>query len=288
MMSLVDDEPLVRGKHRRIRPVLLRAPHREIAEQQVMVDDDHIRLRGDAASGEEKALVEERALETQTQIGLRRDLVPQLRLRRRRKIRERAVLRALGPRANLLQSVRRTVRKESGRRAGCLLESIEAEIIAPTLQQGKTHRLVRERVTEKGEILADELLLQIDRVRRHDRALSVRGSPPQRGQEVAERLSYTGAGLEQRDTAFVVQRRDRARHLPLRGTILVAREPRGDGPAGPERIGDGARDDRHGDARLRHLDHDVELRRVVVDDPESDAAVVQPRGDGEIRVGRLE
>jgi hypothetical protein len=56
---------------------------------------------------------------------------------------------------------------------------------APALEQGEAHGLVGKRTGEEGEVLADELFLQVDRVGRHDRTLAVCRGPAQGGQEVA-------------------------------------------------------------------------------------------------------
>src|SRR5207249_1244956 len=85
-----------------------------------------------------------------------------------------------------------------------LFEPQQAEIVSPALQQGEAHRLIVQRTREKGEILADELLLQVDGVRRDHRPFAVRGRPAQRRDEIAERLADTGACLEKADAALVV------------------------------------------------------------------------------------
>ena len=45
MMSLIDDETVIRRQHRGLGPVARDATDREIRQQQVVIDDDHVSLR---------------------------------------------------------------------------------------------------------------------------------------------------------------------------------------------------------------------------------------------------
>ncbi len=173
-------------------------------------------------------------------------------------------------------------------RGARLLESHEAEIVAPAFEQREAHRLIRESAREERQVLADELFLQVDRVRRHDRALTVRGRPAKRRHEIAERFADTRAGFEQSDAAFVVEPRDLDGHRALARTVLVARVLLRNCAAGAEVTVDAREVDRPMRAALRHFDDDVQLRRSVVDDGEPDAVVVQPRRDVEVGLRRVE
>src|SRR5690348_14386251 len=218
MVALVHDEPGVRGEHRRFLPVVRRAPYGDVGHEKMMIDDDDIGLRRLATRLVEKALLVQWALEPPAQIGLRRDLVPELRPRRRRQIAQRAVARSVGPGGDRVELVPETVVEECRGHRRRLLEPLEAEIISPALEQCIADRLVAEGSGEKWQVLPDELLLQIDGVRGDDRALAIGGRPAQRGYEVAERLADTRSRLEQPDPALVVEARDRHRHLTLAGT----------------------------------------------------------------------
>ncbi len=145
-----------------------------------------------------------------------------------------------------------------------------------------------ERAGENREILADELLLEIDGVGRHDGPLAVLAGPHERRHQIGERLADAGAGLEQADAAVVVEVRHVGRHVALAGAVLEAPEGAGHGAPRREQRRHVDRIDPRGGARSRALHHHVALGDVVVDDRESHAAVVQPRGDGEIRARRLE
>ena len=226
----------------------------------MMVHDDDVRLRRVASRLEQEALLEVRALHARAQSRLGRHLVPHLGARRRREVGERSVLRALGPRRDRRELVGHAVVEQLRRAARRLLEPRLAEVVAPSLQQREAHRLIAQRLREERQILADELLLQVDRVRRHDRALAIRRRPAQRGHEIAERLADAGARLEQPDAALVVDARDRRGHLALARAVLVARDARARSrPSGPRSCADARRVERLRDSVPRHLDDDVEL-----------------------------
>src|SRR5439155_159682 len=125
------------------------------------------------ARAEHEALLEVLALKALTEIGLGGHFVPHFRTRRRRQITERTVHRLRCPTRELLDLGAHAVVEE--RRLGRLgmLESREAEVVAPAFQEREAHALIGERGFQKGQILADELLLEVDRVRRHDRAFLV-------------------------------------------------------------------------------------------------------------------
>src|SRR5256885_90280 len=126
----------------------------------MMIDDDHVRLRRLAAGLEQEALAVHRALRASAHVGLRGDFVPQLRARRRREVAERPISRALGPcmqRVELLLDAILGQRIAGGAR---LIETCEAEIVTPSLEQREANLLVAQRGFEKWQVLADQLLLE--------------------------------------------------------------------------------------------------------------------------------
>jgi hypothetical protein len=138
------------------------------------------------------------------------------------------------------------------------------------------------------QVFADELLLQVDRVGRHDGALAVGTCPGQRRNEVGERFPDAGARLEQPHPAVVVEVGDIGRHVALAGAVLEAAQGTGHGPARRQERRDVDRIDAGGRARARAFDHHVAVADVVVHNPEPDPAVVQARGDAEIGAGGIE
>src|SRR6185312_4182532 len=103
----------------------------------------------------------------------------------------------------------------------CLRETQFAEIVAPALEQSKPHVLLRcQRVVQKRQILADELLLQIDSVGRDYSALSVRRGPAECGDQISKRFSNAGSRFQQADAASVVEADDSLRHRALSRPVL--------------------------------------------------------------------
>src|SRR5215213_4522479 len=199
-----------------------------------MVHDDDIGLRRLASRLEQKALAVERALRSLTQVRLGGNLVPQLWPRRGREIAERAVFRALGPRLDRVELLLHSILEQRVPRRSRELQTDEAEIIAPPFEQREAHLLIVERALEERKVLSDELLLQVDGVRRHHGALAIGRGPAKRGDEVAERFTDTCAGFQQTYAAVVVQPRDLHCHRALAGPVLVARMLRRDPALGPE------------------------------------------------------
>jgi hypothetical protein len=282
-MSLVDDQTPIGRQHGGIRPVLRGAAHREIRQQQMMVHDDHIRLGGGAARLEDETLLEVRALHARAVVRLGGDFVPHLGARRRRQVGQRAVTRALGPGDERLHLARHAVIEQLRRAARGLLEPRHADVVAPPFEQREANLLIAQRLRQKGEILADELFLEVDRVGGHDGALTIRRRPAQRGHQVAERFADAGAGFQQADAAVVVESRDRRRHVALARTVLVTAMLAGDRSLGAEVVRDGLRIEPRLLVSARHLHHYIERARVVVDDAEADAVVVHPRRDVVVR-----
>ena len=145
-----------------------------------------------------------------------------------------------------------------------------------------------ERPRQRGQVFADELLLQVDGVGRDDGALAVGARPRQRRHEVGERLPHPGARLEQRDAAVVVGIGDVRRHVALAGAVLEGADRLRRRAARRQQPGDRHGVEPHRGARPRHLDDDVQLRHFVVDDAEAHAAVVQAGRHREVRARRVE
>ena len=139
-----------------------------------------------------------------------------------------------------------------------------------------------ERAAQQRQVLADQLLLEVDGVGADDRALAVGARPGQRRHQVGERLADARARLEQEDAAVVVAVGDVGGHVPLGGPVLILAEHRRHGAVLAEGVYHVERVDAHGGLRVRNLDDHVQLGGLVVDDAEADAAVVQPRRDVEV------
>ena len=288
VMALVHHQMRVGGQHGRLGPVLRRATHGDVGQQQRVVHHHHIRRRGMSTCLEHEAGIEVAALETCAQITFGRNLVPHIRARRRGEVAERAVVRRLRPFAEhreLLALRRLEQRRTRGLR---LRQPREAEIVAPALQQCKADRLVAEQVRQQRQVLADELFLQRDRVGADDRPFLVRSRPSQRGHEIRHRLADAGARFQQRNAAVRIRARDRGRHVTLTVTRFIRDEAAGKRTISTEVAFDGRRG--HHDLRrhARHLHHDIQVGDIVVDDAESDAVVVHPGCDRQVGVAGLQ
>ena len=159
------------------------------------------------------------------EIRLGRDFVPHVGPWRRGEIGERSVGRFLRPIRDCIELGARIVGEKSGREQLALRETQKAEIVPPSLEQREPDFLFSlERLREKGKILSHELFLEIDGVRRDDRALVVCRRPAQRRHQIRERFSDAGPRLQQTHSAIVVEIRDHAGHLALALAVFVLGE----------------------------------------------------------------
>src|SRR5205823_2740464 len=121
-----------------------RAAHRDVGEQQMVVDDDDVRVGRDAPRPEDEAFLKMLALEALAQIGLGGNFVPDLAAWLRGEIGERAVLGLRGPAGELRYFVARVAVEERRLRRFGLLEPRETEVVVPSLEQREAHRLIVE------------------------------------------------------------------------------------------------------------------------------------------------
>ncbi len=164
------------------------------------------------------------------------------------------------------------------------LQPRAAEIVSPALEErkGRAVPVAGHGGGECWQILPDQLFLQIDRVRGHDRAFLVGFRPPQRRDQIRERLSHAGPRLEDRHPSLVVHIGDVRGHIPLAGSVFELpqtagqRGVRGEQAAHLERVEGGVR------ARGGDLDDDIQRFRRIVDDREAHPPVVQLRGHTQI------
>jgi len=96
-----------------------------------------------------------------------------------------------------------------------------AQVVAPALEHGGLE-VQAERLPEQGDVLGQQLLLQVDRVRGDDHALAVLQRPVYRRDEVGHGLARACAGLDEQVLAVVEGLGHGAQHLPLFRAVLVA------------------------------------------------------------------
>ena len=227
VVRLVEHEAAIRREHRRLLPVVRRHAHREIRREQVMVHDDYVGFGGPPARLEQETTVEMGALEPRAEVRLGRHRIPHVGRGLVGEVRKRAVARASGPGGQRIELGAALVLEQRVSLLAGLLEPRQADVVPPALEQRERRRVVAgpEGAREDREVLADELLLQIDRVGRDDGALTVLPRPHQCRDQVGERFTDAGPRLEQPDTAVVVQIGHVRRHVALAGTILEAVRP---------------------------------------------------------------
>src|SRR5258708_194894 len=115
----------------------------------MVIDDDNVSFGGDAPRLEDEALVPELALHSLAEIRLGDYFVPDFRLRCDREIAERPCGRSCRPCRDRVEIGLRSVLEE--RRSGhpCVLEPVEAEVVAPTLEKREADLLIGERPCTK-------------------------------------------------------------------------------------------------------------------------------------------
>ena len=102
-------------------------------------------------------------------------------------------------------------------------QAARAEVVLPAFEQGGLEFFVQQLLQDR-DVLVDELLLQIDRVRGHDRFLLLLQRVDDGGTQVGERFADARAGLDDQVAAVVQGARDGGGHLRLLGAVLeVAR-----------------------------------------------------------------
>ena len=290
VVGLVEHETAVGRQDRRLFPVVLRLPDREVGRQQMVVHHHHVRLRRPPPRAEEEAAVEEAALEPRTQVGLRAHLVPHFVRGRDRQVAERAVRRVTGPFGDADQLVELVLLEQGSLGRHRLVHPREAEVVPPPLEQRERRRvaLPAQGPTQERKVLADQLFLQVDGVRAHHGALAVDPRPVEGGHEVGERLSDACARLQQLHAAVVVPVGDVGGHVALAAPVLVLAELPRHRAALAQSVDHVERVDPEHRAIVRHLDHDVELGGSVVDDAEAHPAVVEAGRDVEVGRRRIE
>ena len=141
---------------------------------------------------------------------------------------------------------------------------------------------------EEGEILADQLFLQVDGVGRDDDPLFVLLRPEESGDEVGEALAGAGAGFDHCQLAVVEGFGDMEGHAQLFGAFFKIGEGIRHRPARPEDGGDCCHLQRHFSARGKGLHHPVDVADGIVDDEEADAEAAQLRCDIQIGLGGVQ
>src|SRR5690606_26774591 len=84
------------------------------------------------------------------------------------------------------------------------LRPSDGYVVGATLDQ-REPKIDPGRPTKKGQVLADQLLLQVDRIRRYDGDLSVEHGPANSREKIRDRLPDSGPGLREPDPWTVIE-----------------------------------------------------------------------------------
>ncbi len=251
-----------------------------------MVDDEELRGGRPAARSLIEAVLEVRAARPEADVGVAAHLLPGLVGRREREVGQGAVLGALHPLQERPHLVGAIVLEERRLGLGREQRPPDRDVVAAPLDERPAH--VADQLADEREVLAGELLLKVDRVGGQDGPLSVLLGPARCGQEVGQGLSRTGPGLYDRDAALVEALDDALEHRSLPGPVLVPSEAARELPTGREHAVELGPVQADAHAGQRWLHHDVQARRVVVDDRGPQPSLVEASRHGEIRLGGLE
>ncbi len=237
LMGLVEDHGVARGQELG-EPLV--AQH-DIGEEEVMIDDDHVRVERSFPGLEDEAVAVERAAAAEAIFAGGRDERP-----------EGCVLRDVGElaavaglaRARKRDDLRQMTRVFPGRQAPFrrgTLEVMVADVVRASFEQRKRHRNPQ-RIADLRQVPLVELVLQRLGARRDDDLAAVE----QRGHEVGERLAGARAGLGEEGDARGDRPGDGIGHFKLLRAEPESRERARESTAfaedrGETRIGAGRR-----------------------------------------------
>ena len=198
-----------------------RLSQRQVAEEQGVIDDQDLGRIDSPPRLEVKTPGVIGAAFAQAIAGVALDGVPHSGGRCETQIGPAAIDRLAGPLAHLDQLLRQVLlRKQRQRFLLGVSKSPQAEVIAAPLHQRDLERF-REHRLQKGNVLLNQLFLQVDRVGGNDDAIVFFAEDRLDGRhEVGERLADAGAGLDQQMPFAVDGVGDGVGHLHLLGPAL--------------------------------------------------------------------
>ncbi len=249
-----------------------------------MVHDHHVGLRRLAARAEEEAAIEVLALETRAEIRLRTHFIPYFGAGRTRQVAQRTIAGPAGPGRDGREFVQLVGLEQGALRAHRLLQPREAEVVAPSLEQGKRWFVLvgAQRVAQEWQVLPDQLFLQVDRVGADDGALAIGTGPCQRRHQIGKALAHARSRLEHQHSAVVVCVGNVGAHVALGLPVLELPHGLRYRAMLPQFRHHFERVEPRLHVHLRHFHHDVETGRVVRDDAETHAVVVHLGRHGEV------
>ncbi len=199
MVRLVEDDALEGGQHGGSRIVVGLHAHRQVGEQQGVVDHQHLGAGGTAAGAVEEALSVVGAAHAGALVDFAAHLVPDLVAGDEGEILPGTVDRRFRPLGDGREFAALLV-LEQPRFATGARQATQAQVVAATLDQFGAE-IQAGGALQKGQVLADELFLQVDGVGRDDHPLFVVERPEDRRDQVGETLACAGAGFDGRQLA---------------------------------------------------------------------------------------
>ncbi len=182
---------------------------RRVGAQQVVIDDHHVGCGRLLAHPRHEALVVARAFGAEAGFGGGRDFIPERQiLGQVLELGAVASLRPGGPFAD--DGKKDIVRHGAG--VVQLIEPVQAQIVRTALHVCGSERHV-ERVAKSGDVLEEDLFLEVLRSGRNEHALAAQDGRD----EVGERLPGAGARFGEEDAAVLEDVGDGCRHLDLAG-----------------------------------------------------------------------
>ena len=195
-VGFVENDEIIREKITALAFLLFLGTAEQHEEERV-IDDDHVRGEQSLARLLKETFGRLAAGLGRADVGLAANLRPDFRVGLDRQIAERSVLR--GPRPigdalqlSLLRGGKKLVRLLQG-----ALETPRAKIILPAFHE-RGLELDRQNFLQDRNVLVEQLLLKIDRVRGDDRLLLLLDGEKNRGNEVGDRLAHAGPGFDTR------------------------------------------------------------------------------------------
>jgi hypothetical protein len=99
-------------------------------------------------------------------------------------------------------------------------QSARAQIVAPAFEHGGPIVTLQGKVQVR-DVLVDELVLKVDRVRGDQHSLPISGGPLEAWDQIGHRLSGPSPGFDEQMAAFRERMSNRFQHSDLLGAVLV-------------------------------------------------------------------
>ena len=237
-MRLVEDHAAIPRQDGRIVVVPGRNPHLQVREEEGVVDDEHVGQGHVATSAVIVAFVVMRAFLAETGVRIALHLVPDVARRRERQVAPGTVPRLVQPRRQGVDVRRAFVFEQLSRRLGRQACPADGDVVGAALEKRPLDPRRVQGFGHHGQVLVDDLFLQVDGVRGDDRLFAVATRPVRGRNQVRERLARPRAGLHEPRASVVEAIHDEAKHLALPRPVFVS-GPRREGAAGSQSCGQG-------------------------------------------------